>query len=128
MMKNFLIKNILTSGSKESSIRLTMLWGMLISSIILLSLSFIIIYCSIYDKNLDWSGMSLFMGALSTFMGVLIYGKVNQKKQEVYESINSNDNINEDNIFNTRDKYNSDLSNDITDDRKMNNPPNGKVI
>jgi hypothetical protein len=33
--------------------------------------------------ELDWSGMSIFLGAMSAFAGTLLYGKVQQKKVEV---------------------------------------------
>jgi hypothetical protein len=32
--------------------------------------------------TIDWSGMAIFLGAVSAFAGTLLYGKVQQKKVE----------------------------------------------
>jgi hypothetical protein len=40
--------------------------------------------------EIDWSGMSIFLGAISAFTGTLLYGKVQQKKVETNATKNIN--------------------------------------
>jgi hypothetical protein len=38
---------------------------------------------------IDWSGMAIFLGAMSAFTGTLLYGKVQQKKVETVKNNNN---------------------------------------
>ena len=74
----------LDSNNSKSSIRLIMIWSMLLASVVILALVFILIYNTITLHPIEWVGMGVFFGSLSTFIGVAIYGKVQQKRTEHY--------------------------------------------
>ena len=72
----------LSEDSKVSSMRVTLFLGTLCVCIMCMG---VVVYLTIHAMKctqLDWSGMSLFLGSISAFAGTLLYGKVQQKKVE----------------------------------------------
>ena len=72
---------------KNSSMRLALIWGM-----ILLSLVFIgITYRIFFDETVDYSGIAVLLASATLFISALVYGKVQQKKEELNQvNINKN--------------------------------------
>jgi len=74
--------SFLREDSKVSSVRLTLFLGTICVCLLVLG---ILCYLVIHAKKcttIDWSGMAIFLGAISAFAGTLLYGKVQQKKVE----------------------------------------------
>lgn len=127
---NFL-KQYLQSGNRESSMRLALIWGIILSSVVMLVMCFIAIYSTMNGIAIDWAGMAWFLGSLSTFMGVLVYGKVSQKRQEYYDGYNGNNGYGNMNPGNNVNAYNSDIVDDsvnVNVSVNPNTPPSGKII
>lgn len=72
----------LQEDSKVSSTRVALFLGVSTACIIALGVLFHIIHCTVKECDIEWSGASLFIGAISAFIGTLLYGKVQQKKIE----------------------------------------------
>lgn len=78
------IKNFLEVGTKQSSMRLSLLWGMILLSLLILSIavSIIMLATSKNEESVDWTGLALLITSLSTFAGVFLYFKKEQSKTE----------------------------------------------
>ena len=72
----------LRDDSNISSTRLSLFLGTSTACVILLSVFFHIVYCTINQCAIEWSGAAMLITAVSAFMGTLLYGKVQQKKVE----------------------------------------------
>ena len=73
----------LNEDSKLSSLRVTLFLGTLCICMLVVSISLYIMINAIKCSTIDWSGISILIGAISAFTGTLLYGKVQQKKVEV---------------------------------------------
>ncbi len=74
--------NFLREDTNVSSMRVTLFLGTLGICALILSVCTYMLIHAVGCTTLDWSGMSIFMGAVSAFAGTLLYGKVQQKKVE----------------------------------------------
>lgn len=72
----------LHEDSKVSSMRLTLFLGTVCICLLVLGILTYMIIHATKCTTLDWSGMAIFLGAVSAFGGTLLYGKVQQKKVE----------------------------------------------
>lgn len=72
----------LSEDSKISSTRVTLFLGTISLCLLMMGVLTVIIVKAIKCTTIDWSGISIFIGALSAFIGTLLYGKVQQKKVE----------------------------------------------
>ena len=72
----------LQENSKISSTRVALFLGTITACLITLGVLFHIMWCTVKGCEIEWSGASLFIGAVSAFLGTLLYGKVQQKKIE----------------------------------------------
>lgn len=80
----------LHEDSKISSMRLTLFLGTLCICVLVLGILTYMIIHATKCTTLDWSGMAIFLGAVSAFAGTLLYGKVQQKKVETSTSKEEN--------------------------------------
>jgi hypothetical protein len=78
----------LDENSKISSLRLTLFLGTLCICLMCVGTTIYLLYSAYKCKQVDWGGISMFLGAISAFTGTLLYGKVQQKKVEVRSSEN----------------------------------------
>lgn len=72
----------LHEDSKSSSTRVTLFLGTLGILALIFSICTYMLIHAWNCETIDWSGMSIFLGAVSAFAGTLLYGKVQQKKVE----------------------------------------------
>lgn len=72
------IKEYIKEGTTESSMRLVMVWAMVIEAWMFLTIG---IHILAY-KDLNWVGMGAFVVALGGFIGAFLYFKKEQKKLE----------------------------------------------
>lgn len=119
--------------------RLALIWTMVLTTLLILTLCYILVYMVIIDKDPDYSGMALLIGGWSTFAGVVIYGKVKQTGNDEYVNYPNRYNNGQftdvmGNGITTGGRYNDDVgdSNDvnITINKPVNKkpPPKGNVI
>lgn len=83
------------SYTKNSAMRLALIWGMWLVTLIFSGLT----YKIIIGVNVDYSGMALLVGGLSTFIGALVTGKYFQKKEEIKQSEYIEDNNKEERMI-----------------------------
>lgn len=83
----------LRDDSNISSTRLSLFLGTSTACIILLAVFFHVIYCTVNQCAIEWSGAAMLITAVSAFMGTLLYGKVQQKKFEITNKPTTNDTI-----------------------------------
>lgn len=83
----------LHEDSKVSSMRLTLFLGTLCICVLILGILTYMIIHATKCTTLDWSGMAIFLGAVSAFAGTLLYGKVQQKKVETSTNKEQNETI-----------------------------------
>lgn len=76
------IKEYLKSGTKQSSMRLTLIWAMVLVSLIILSISASIIVSVIIIKSIDWIGIAAALASLGAFIAPFLYFKKEQNKIE----------------------------------------------
>ena len=72
----------LSETSRISSTRVTLFLGTISLCLLMMGVLVVIIIKAINCASVDWAGISIFIGALSAFIGTLLYGKVQQKKVE----------------------------------------------
>ena len=76
------IKFLQDKNGEFSSLRLSLLIICILSFLLGLGILFYIINNSISHIKIDWSGISVFLTAIGVFIGIIITGKVQQKKVE----------------------------------------------
>ena len=69
----------LSEDSKISSTRVTLFMGTIAVCLLMMAVLGCIIIKAVKCFTIDWTGISIFIGALSAFQGTLLYGKVQQK-------------------------------------------------
>lgn len=79
----------LNEDSKISSMRVTLFLGTLCVCMLTLGILTYLVIHAVKCTSIDWSGMSIFIGAISAFLGTLLYGKVQQKKVEASTTNNT---------------------------------------
>jgi len=82
--------NFLLESSKLSSTRLVLIAGTLTACLTELSVMFHIMYCTIHECQINWTGASFFTSTIAAFIATLLYGKVQQKKIEVKDNEDTN--------------------------------------
>jgi hypothetical protein len=80
----------LREDSKVSSLRVTLFLGTLGICALIGAICVYMTIHAIKCTDIDWSGMAVFLGAVSAFAGTLLYGKVQQKKVENAKNTPSN--------------------------------------
>lgn len=78
----------LKENSEISSTRVTLFLGTVCTCVLVLAIAFYIIINAYKCTSIEWSGVALFLGAISAFTGTLLYGKVQQKKVESFKNTN----------------------------------------
>jgi membrane protein YdbS with pleckstrin-like domain len=72
------IDDFIKSGTKQSSMRLTLIWAMILISIVIIA---IVIYI-IKTEKIDWIGISVVITSLGAFITPFLYFKKEQTKIE----------------------------------------------
>ena len=72
----------LQEESKVSSTRVALFLGTIGSCSLIIGILFHLLWCTVNTCDIERSGAALFLGAISAFLGTLLYGKVQQKKIE----------------------------------------------
>lgn len=75
------IFGLVTIAIKSSLIRLSVVWVLILSTILIIDIS-IYIVANTSNPNMDWVGLSAFVISISGLIGAAFYGKVQQKKIE----------------------------------------------
>jgi hypothetical protein len=78
-----LFKNYMGDDKGESSIRLALIWSLLLSTACFFAMLFYIIYNTLENRPIEWYGLATFAGGVSSFFLAAVYGKVTQKKYEI---------------------------------------------
>lgn len=79
----------LREDTQVSSMRVTLFLCTLSVCALILSVCTYMLLHAYRCTAVDWSGMSIFVGAISAFTATLLYGKVQQKKVEATATKNS---------------------------------------
>jgi len=80
----------LREDTQVSSMRVTLFLCTICICTLILSICVYMFIHAYKCTEIDWSGMSIFLGAISAFTGTLLYGKVQQKKVETNATKNIN--------------------------------------
>jgi len=91
-----LLRLIIKSNTGYGSKTVVMLWGILMASLFLLSVITVIFIdlFTTYDSTTDWLGIAAVLAAISSFVGVSVYGKIKGEEYE-YRDRNINNDLNQ---------------------------------
>jgi len=75
-----------------STIRVFLIMVTIFSGLLILTMIFNVVWLTINNKDVDWSGMSILLGTITAFTTATAWQKVRQKKIEV-QSQNNTDHL-----------------------------------
>lgn len=90
------LKDYFKEHTKSSSLRLSMFIQTIAVSMFIFTIGFHVVWSTVIEKKIDWTGLSLIFPAIGTFAAAWIYGKVRQKKIENEHKNNNNTNTRSD--------------------------------
>lgn len=79
----------LREDSTISSMRVSLFIGIICVAILCIGIFIYTLIHAVKCSTLDWSGMSIFLGAIAAFAGTFLYGKVQQKKVEITKPLDT---------------------------------------
>lgn len=77
------IKEYLKVGTPESSMRLVLIWSMVLTALMFLILAAYVIIQACFNRLIDWNGITLTIASLTAFMTTFLYFK---KSQSIIEN------------------------------------------
>jgi len=85
------MKNYLKPGSGMSMTRFAVMVGIMLASIMLMSMSTVMIIKAVKCEEIDWIGMAAFVAGVGGFLFPLIWGKAIEKKSYHKHNVTTNE-------------------------------------